>query len=142
MCSLHLFFASFLEHYAIRFIPRENGVHWVHVRFNGRDIPDSPFRVVVGHANADPGRVFASGSGLYQGETGKTNDDKQTRQTRTNQCIRNRRNKENIVILEGHPCEFLIDTMNAGAGALAVTVDGPSKVQLDCREVAEGNENQ
>jgi filamin len=28
--------------------------------------------------------------------------------------------------------------MNAGAGALAVTVDGPSKVQLDCREVAEG----
>ncbi|CAF4374495.1 unnamed protein product, partial [Rotaria sordida] len=81
------------EHYAIRFIPRENGVHWVHVRFNGRDIPDSPFRVVVGHANADPGRVFASGSGLYQGETGAS-------------------------------CEFLIDTMNAGAGALAVTVDG------------------
>lgn len=60
-----------LEHYAIRFIPRENGVHWVHVRFNGRDIPDSPFRVVVGHANADPGRVFASGAGLYQGDTGK-----------------------------------------------------------------------
>jgi filamin len=28
--------------------------------------------------------------------------------------------------------------MNAGAGALAVTVDGPSKVQLDCREVSEG----
>jgi filamin len=28
--------------------------------------------------------------------------------------------------------------MNAGAGALAVTVDGPSKVQLDCKEVAEG----
>ncbi|CAF1669362.1 unnamed protein product, partial [Adineta ricciae] len=100
-------FLSIAEHYAIRFVPRENGVHWVHVRFNGRDIPDSPFRVVVGHANADPGRVFASGSGLYQGET-------------------------------GHPCEFLIDTMNAGAGALAVTVDGPSKVQLDCREVAEG----
>ncbi|CAF3564394.1 unnamed protein product [Adineta steineri] len=95
------------EHYAIRFVPRENGVHWVHVRFNGRDIPDSPFRVVVGHANADPGRVFASGSGLYTGET-------------------------------GHPCEFLIDTMNAGAGALAVTVDGPSKVQLDCKEVSEG----
>ncbi|CAF4405919.1 unnamed protein product, partial [Rotaria magnacalcarata] len=36
------------------------------------------------------------------------------------------------------PCEFLIDTTNAGAGALAVTVDGPSKVQLDCKEVIEG----
>ncbi|CAM2708294.1 unnamed protein product [Rotaria socialis] len=95
------------DHYAIRFIPKENGVHWIHVRFNGRDIPDSPFRIIVGQANADPGRVFASGSGLRQGETGQ-------------------------------PCEFLIDTTNAGAGALAVTVDGPSKVQLDCREVIEG----
>ncbi|CAM4756036.1 unnamed protein product [Rotaria magnacalcarata] len=95
------------DHYAIRFIPKENGVHWIHVRFNGRDIPDSPFRIVVGQANADPGRVFASGSGLRQGETGQ-------------------------------PCEFLIDTTNAGAGALAVTVDGPSKVQLDCKEVIEG----
>ena len=65
------YWICYLEHYAIRFIPRENGVHWVHVRFNGRDIPDSPFRVVVGHANADPGRVFASGSGLYQGESGR-----------------------------------------------------------------------
>jgi len=60
--------------YAIRFIPKENGVHWIHVRFNGRDIPDSPFRVSVGQTNADPGRVFASGSGLYQGENGKENE--------------------------------------------------------------------
>ncbi len=59
------------DNYAIRFIPKENGTHWIHVRFNGRDIPDSPFRVAVGQTNADPGRVFAAGSGLYQGETGK-----------------------------------------------------------------------
>jgi filamin len=59
------------DHYAIQFIPKENGIHWIHVRFNGRDIPDSPFRIAVGQTNADPGRVFASGSGLYQGETGK-----------------------------------------------------------------------
>jgi len=26
----------------------------------------------------------------------------------------------------------------AGAGALAITVDGPAKVVLDCKEVAEG----
>lgn len=77
------------------------------MRFNGHDIPESPFRVLVGQQTADPGRVFASGDGLNFGETGK-------------------------------PCEFLIDTLNAGAGALAVTVDGPAKVQLDCKEVAEG----
>ena len=28
--------------------------------------------------------------------------------------------------------------MNAGSGALAVTVDGPSKVQLTCDEINEG----
>jgi filamin len=95
------------ERYALRFIPSENGIHWVHVRFNGHDIPESPFSVLVGQQTADPGRVFASGDGLRLGETGKS-------------------------------CEFLIDTLNAGAGALAVTVDGPAKVQLDCKEVSEG----
>ena len=95
------------DHYAVRFIPHDNGIHWVHVRFNGHEIPESPFRVSVGQVNADPGRVFVSGEGLNNGETGK-------------------------------PCEFLIDTMNAGAGALAITVDGPAKVQLDCKEVSEG----
>lgn len=93
--------------FLLRFIPYENGIHWVHVRFNGNDIPESPFRVSVGTVNADPGRVFASGAGLTHGETGKN-------------------------------CEFTIDTLNAGAGPLAVTVDGPAKVQLDCREVPEG----
>jgi len=95
------------DHHSIRFIPKENGIHWIHVRFNGRDIPESPFRIFVGQSNADPGRVSAAGNGLFRGETGRL-------------------------------CEFLIDTVNAGAGALAVTVDGPSKVQLDCKEVAEG----
>ena len=35
--------------------------------------------------------------------------------------------------------EFLVKTANAGAGALAVTIDGPSKVKLDCVECAEGH---
>ena len=33
-----------------------------------------------------------------------------------------------------------MNTQNAGSGALAVTVDGPSKVQLHCCEVEEGYE--
>lgn len=40
----------------------------------------------------------------------------------------------------GHVAKFLVKTANAGSGALAVTVDGPSKVKLDCREVEEGYE--
>ncbi|PKK17925.1 hypothetical protein A306_00000269, partial [Columba livia] len=35
--------------------------------------------------------------------------------------------------------EFLVQTANAGAGALAVTIDGPSKVKLDCVECPEGH---
>lgn len=35
--------------------------------------------------------------------------------------------------------EFLVKTANAGAGALSVTIDGPSKVKLDCVECAEGH---
>lgn len=31
-----------------------------------------------------------------------------------------------------------MDTVNAGAGTLAVNIDGPSKVSMDCTEVEEG----
>lgn len=41
--------------------------------------------------------------------------------------------------LAGVCSEFLVKTANAGAGALAVTIDGPSKVKLDCVECAEGH---
>lgn len=34
--------------------------------------------------------------------------------------------------------DFLIDTCNAGQGTLAVTMDGPSKVSMDCTEVEDG----
>ena len=40
----------------------------------------------------------------------------------------------------GEDCKFTVNTVNAGSGALAVTVDGPSKVQLNCKEVEEGYE--
>ena len=35
--------------YAVRFIPRENGLHLVHVLFDGYHIPDSPFRYEKKH---------------------------------------------------------------------------------------------
>lgn len=34
--------------------------------------------------------------------------------------------------------DFIIDTCNAGAGTLAVTMDGPSKASMDCTEVEDG----
>lgn len=40
----------------------------------------------------------------------------------------------------GQTSKFIINTVNAGSGALAVTVEGPSKVKLECTEVDEGYE--
>ncbi|XP_076669365.1 filamin-A-like isoform X2 [Andrena cerasifolii] len=41
-------------------------------------------------------------------------------------------------IKTGQKTDFIIDTCNAGSGALSITVDGPSKVAMDCTEVEDG----
>ncbi|KAK4872119.1 hypothetical protein RN001_016243 [Aquatica leii] len=95
------------EEYSVRFMPRENGIHKIHVKYNGVHIPGSPFQIKVGKDTADPAAVHAAGNGLKDIKTGVKTD-------------------------------FIIDTLNAGAGTLAVTIDGPSKVSMDCTEVEEG----
>ncbi|XP_045932536.1 filamin-B isoform X1 [Micropterus dolomieu] len=97
------------DKYAVRFIPRENGVHSIDVKFNGSHIPGSPFQVRVGEPGqtGDPGLVSAYGAGLERGTTGTQS-------------------------------EFIINNTKAGHGALAVTIEGPSKVKMDCQEVPEG----
>ncbi|XP_070558725.1 filamin-A-like isoform X9 [Ptychodera flava] len=93
--------------YAVRFMPRENGVHMIHVRFKGAHIPGSPFRVRVGSVEGDPGMVHATGPGLESARTGEKT-------------------------------HFIVNTCGAGAGAMAITIDGPSKVKMDVEEVPEG----
>ncbi|XP_015599800.1 filamin-A isoform X2 [Cephus cinctus] len=93
--------------YSVRFMARENGIHNIHLKFNGVHISGSPYRIKVGKVDADPAALHAYGNGLTEIKTGQKTD-------------------------------FIIDTCNAGAGALAVTVDGPSKVAMDCTEVEEG----
>ncbi|TMS19569.1 Filamin-B [Larimichthys crocea] len=70
------------DKYAVRFIPRENGVHSIDVKFNGSHIPGSPFQV--------PSQSSS------------------------------------------------LTTLRQAPGALAVTIEGPSKVKMDCQEVPEG----
>ncbi|XP_066158369.1 filamin-A isoform X3 [Euwallacea fornicatus] len=96
------------EEYSVRFMPHENGIHKIHAKFNGVHIPGSPFSVKVGKDTADPAAVHAQGNGL---------------------------NKE---VKTGVKTDFIVDTVNAGAGTLAVNIDGPSKVSMDCTEVEEG----
>ncbi|XP_062316362.1 filamin-A isoform X1 [Osmerus eperlanus] len=97
------------DKYAVRFIPRENGLYLIDVKFNSSHIPGSPFKIRVGEMGqaGDPGMVSAYGPGLEGGTTGSA-------------------------------CEFVVNTSSAGPGALAVTIDGPSKVKMDCVECPEG----
>ena len=44
------------------------------------------------------------------------------------------------MIFVDKPAKFIVHTAGAGASTLAVTVDGPSKVKLDAKEVADGYE--
>ena len=53
-----------------RFLPHENGVYYVHVKFNNAHIPNSPFAMLVGKLGADPALVVAQGDGLQSGTTG------------------------------------------------------------------------
>jgi filamin len=95
------------DQYSVRFYPRENGIHSIHVKLNGVHIPGSPYRIRVGKDDADPAAVHAFGPGLRDVKSGQKTD-------------------------------LIIDTCNAGAGALNVMIDGPSKVSMDCTEVEEG----
>ncbi|KAI4879622.1 hypothetical protein NFI96_025042 [Prochilodus magdalenae] len=97
------------DKYAIRFIPRENGIHTIDVKFNGTHIPGSPFQVRVGEPGqgGDAGLVTAYGAGLERGTT-------------------------------GNQADFIINTTKSGPGSLAVTIEGPSKVKMECQECPEG----
>ncbi|KAF8782497.1 filamin-A-like isoform X2 [Argiope bruennichi] len=95
------------DQWAMRFVPRENGIHLIHIRCDGVHIPQSPFRLRIGQDDADPAAVQAYGPGLKE-------------------------------IVSGTKTDFIVDTCSAGTGTLAVTIDGPSKVSMDCTEVEEG----
>lgn len=62
------------DKYAVRFIPRENGIYLIDVKFNGTHIPGSPFKIRVGEPGhgGDPGLVSAYGAGLEGGVTGRS----------------------------------------------------------------------
>ena len=63
-----------IDVYALRFIPKENGVHYVSVKLKEAHIPGSPFPMLIGKMGADPALVLAQGDGLVKGETGANVD--------------------------------------------------------------------
>jgi len=97
------------DEYSVRFVPKEEGHHYLHAKLNGVHVPGSPFKIKVGGDGKKDGAVKVFGQGLDRVKTGEK-------------------------------ATFVIDTSNVGAGTLSVTVDGPSKVDMDCNEVEKGYE--
>lgn len=60
-----------LDNWALRFVPRENGIHLVHIRLDGIHINESPLPVRIGADDADPAAVQAYGPGLKEITTGR-----------------------------------------------------------------------
>jgi len=97
------------DEYSVRFVPKEEGHHYLHAKLNGVHVPGSPFKIKVGGDGKKDGAVKVYGQGLDRVKTSEK-------------------------------ASFVIDTSNVGAGTLSVTVDGPSKVDMDCNEVEKGYE--
>ncbi|KRX66982.1 Filamin-A, partial [Trichinella sp. T9] len=96
------------ESYAIRFVPKEIGNHYLHITLDGIHMKDSPFRFRAGpKGEVDPIGVTVIGEGLRSGIT-------------------------------GHKCEFTINTCHVGPGNLQIQLDGPSKATLDAYDVEIG----
>ncbi|XP_077428421.1 filamin B a isoform X1 [Vanacampus margaritifer] len=96
------------DKYSVRFIPRERGLHTVDVKFGPQGRVTS-FSVMVGLPQQAGDPGLVSAYGAGL-ERGTT----------------------------GVQSEFIIDSAAAGQGAVAVTVEGPSKVQMECLEVPGG----
>lgn len=75
LLTTHIYLVSLLlpDKYAVRFIPHENGIHTIDVKFNGSHVVGSPFKVRVGEPGqaGNPALVSAYGAGLEGGTTGK-----------------------------------------------------------------------
>jgi len=95
--------------YAVNFVPYELGIHTVTVRYRDVDIPGSPFQFTVGPLQ-DSGAHR-----VHAGGPGLARG------------------------VEGEPAEFNVWTREAGPGSLAISVEGPSKAQIDFLDRKDGS---
>ncbi|CAB1322710.1 unnamed protein product, partial [Coregonus sp. 'balchen'] len=96
------------RHIGISFTPKEVGEHEVSVKKSGKHVTNSPFKIQVG-----------------QSEIGEASRVKAFGKG----------------LVEAHTfemAEFFVDTRNAGYGGLGLSVEGPSKVDINCEDVEDG----
>ncbi|XP_041099448.1 filamin-A-like [Polyodon spathula] len=95
-------------HVGISFVPKETGEHLVSIKKNGRHIPSSPITVMINQSE------IGDASRVRVSGPGLT---------------------------EGQtfePAEFIIDTREAGYGGLSLSIEGPSKVDINTEDLEDG----
>lgn len=95
----------------VSFTPRELGDHLVSVKRQGKHISNSPFKATVGEREVGDAKKV-----LVTGNA----------------------------IEEGHTHEqntFAVDTRNAGFGGLSLSIEGPSKAEINCTDKEDGTLN-
>lgn len=97
--------------YAVNFVPKELGVHTVSVRYAEMHIPGSPFQYTIGPFRDSGSHLVKAGGAGL--ERGEV----------------------------GVPSEFNVWTREAGGGALAVSIEGPSKAAVDFKDRKDGSGN-
>lgn len=97
--------------YAVHFVPKVEGIHTVSVKYMELHIPGSPFQFTVGPFG-DSGSHLVKAGGCGL-EMGEV----------------------------GIPCEFNIWTREAGAGSLAISVEGPCKAEISFKDRKDGSCN-
>ncbi|CAL8084394.1 unnamed protein product [Calicophoron daubneyi] len=95
-------------HLGISFTPHEIGEHLVNVFRNGRHIANSPFKIFVG-----------------EGEIGNA-----SKVRIYGNGLREGTANQN--------CQFTVDTRNAGFGSLSLSIEGPSKAEIECHDNHDG----
>lgn len=88
----------------VKYLPRKPGTYEIAIRFADKDIPGSPFSVPI-KDHIDVTKVFAYGLGVGQDPPGTTL----------------RGQYSGAVLRAKKPAEFVVETTNAGQGALEVT---------------------
>jgi filamin len=94
--------------YCVKFVPKEMGIHTVSVKHKDIHIAGSPFEFTVGPI---------TGGGAHKVRAA------------------------GLGLVKGEvssPCDFNIYTREAGAGTLAIAVEGPAKAEIDFRDRKDG----
>lgn len=95
--------------YAVHFVPKELGVHTVSVRYKELHIPGSPFQFTVGPLRDSGAHLVKAGGSGLE----------------RGEC--------------GVPSEFNVWTREAGGGSLAISVEGPSKADIEFKDRKDGS---